>query len=41
MLYECFESVDKVGGTLMYCDTDSVFASFNSSPFGMKIGQFE
>ena len=37
-LYRDMMSVIKGGGKIAYCDTDSIFAEFTSSPLGLKHG---
>lgn len=40
MLYNLFMEVNKRGGTMIYCDTDSVFAHLPESPFNKPFGPF-
>ena len=40
MLYNLYLEVEKIGGVLMYSDTDSVFAWLPEAPFGKPFGPF-
>jgi DNA polymerase elongation subunit (family B) len=40
ILYNLFLEVEKMGGTMIYTDTDSIFASLPESPFNKPFGQF-
>ena len=40
ILYRLFLEVQKMGGTILYCDTDRVFAALPDSPFGKPFGPF-
>jgi DNA polymerase elongation subunit (family B) len=41
LLYNIFLEVELKGGKVLYCDTDSVFATFPEAPFGTMFGKFE
>jgi hypothetical protein len=38
-LYNAFEAVQKDGGRLLYCDTDSIFAAYPESKIGKECGE--
>jgi hypothetical protein len=40
-LYKALKSVLQDNGRLLYCDTDSIFASFNRNVLGEKHGEIE
>ena len=40
VMLNLFEEVGKMGGVILYTDTDSVYASLPTSPFGKPFGPF-
>jgi hypothetical protein len=38
-LYKGFEEVEKSGGRILYCDTDSIFAAYNKNVDNRKFGE--
>ena len=40
-LFNSFKEVEKDGGRILYCDTDSIFASYNMSKRNVSIGEIK
>lgn len=40
-LYNAFEEVQKDGGRILYCDTDSIFASYKNNRINKEIGEIK